>query len=146
MASALTTFKLTAVTSANESTLAGVSGVFTHEVGIEVDHAFRTWLDATLKFTGDRDSYVGSARQDDRYAGSFALTYKLTRELQLKGELRREWLELPTPPATTTRPMWRCWACGCSGDRVPEARRSGCVPLASERRTSAFRKLGHPSE
>jgi hypothetical protein len=95
-ASALTTFKLTAVTSATESTLAGVSGVFTHEVGIEVDHAFRTWLDATLKFTGDRNSYVGSARQDDRYAGSFALTYKLTRELQLKGELRREWLDSNT--------------------------------------------------
>jgi hypothetical protein len=93
VASALTTFKLTAATSANETTLAGVSGVFTHEVGLEVDHAFRTWLDATLKFTGDRDNYVGSSRQDDRYAGSFALTYKLTRELQLKGELRREWLD-----------------------------------------------------
>ncbi|HWF96367.1 MAG TPA: outer membrane beta-barrel protein [Xanthobacteraceae bacterium] len=92
VASALTTFKLTAVTSANESTLAGVSGVFTHEVGIEVDHAFRTWLDATLKFTGDRDTYVGQSRQDGRFAGSFALTYKLTREMQLKGELRREWL------------------------------------------------------
>jgi hypothetical protein len=92
VASALTTFKLTAVTSANETTLAGVSGVFTHEVGIEVDHAFRTWLDATLKFTGDRDTYVGGSRQDDRYAGSFGLTYKLTRAMQLKGELRREWL------------------------------------------------------
>jgi hypothetical protein len=92
LASALTTFRLTAVTSANESTLAGVSGVFTHEVGIEVDHAFRTWLDATLKFTGDRDAYVGQARLDNRYAASAALTYKLTRDLQLKGELRREWL------------------------------------------------------
>ncbi len=96
VASALTTFKLTAVTRADESTLAGVSGVFTHEVGLEVDHAFRTWLDATLKFTGDRDNYVGSPRQDDRYAGSFALTYKLTRELQVKGELRREWLNSNT--------------------------------------------------
>ena len=86
----------TAVTRADKSTLAGVSGAFTHEVGVEVDHAFRTWLDGTLKFTGDRDSYVGSARQDDRYAGSFALTYKLTRELQLKGELRREWLNSNT--------------------------------------------------
>jgi hypothetical protein len=92
VASALTTFKLTAVTSANESTLAGVSGVFTHEVGIEVDHAFRTWLGATLKLTGDRDAYVGLPRLDNRYAGAVALTYKLTREMQLKGELRREWL------------------------------------------------------
>jgi hypothetical protein len=92
VASALTTVKLTALTSANESTLVGVSGVFTHELGIEVDHAFRTWLDASLKFTGDRDTYVGLPRQDNRYAGAVALTYKLTREMQLKGEVRREWL------------------------------------------------------
>jgi hypothetical protein len=92
LASALTTVKLTALTTANETTLAGVSGVFTHEVGIEVDHAFRTWLEGSLKFIGDRDSYVGSPRQDDRYAAAAALTYKLNREWQLKGELRHEWL------------------------------------------------------
>jgi len=92
VASALTTVKLTALTSANESTLVGVAGVFTNELGIEVDHAFRTWLDASLKFTGDRDTYVGLPRQDNRYAGAVALTYKLTREMQLKGEVRREWL------------------------------------------------------
>jgi hypothetical protein len=92
VASALTTIKLTATTTANESTLAGVSGVFTHELGIEVDHALRTWLEASLKLTGDRDGYVGIPRQDNRYAEATALTYKLSRELQLKGELRHEWL------------------------------------------------------
>jgi hypothetical protein len=71
--------------------------VFTHELGIEVDHAFRIWLDATLRFTGDRDDYVGSPRQDDRYAASAALIYKLNREWQLKGELRREWLSSNLP-------------------------------------------------
>ncbi len=97
LATALTMFKLTAVTTVSESTLAGVSGVFTHELGAEVDHAFRTWLDATLKFTFDRDAYVGEQRLDNRYAGSFALTYKLNREMQLKGELRREWLTSSVP-------------------------------------------------
>jgi hypothetical protein len=97
LASALTTFKLTAVTRADESTLAGVSGAFTHELGIEVDHAFRTWLDATLKFTGDRDAYVGIPRADNRYAAALGLTYKLNRELQVKGELRREWLTSNQP-------------------------------------------------
>ncbi len=97
LASALTTFKLTAATSVSESTLVGVAGVFTHEVGIEVDHAFRTWLDATLKFTGDRDSYVGQPREDDRYVSGLALTYKLNREVQLKGEVRREWLSSNMP-------------------------------------------------
>jgi hypothetical protein len=92
VASALTTVKLTATTTANESTLAGVSGVFTHELGVEVDHALRTWLEASLKLTGDRDNYAGIPRQDNRYAEGAALTYKLSRELQLKGELRHEWL------------------------------------------------------
>jgi hypothetical protein len=97
LASALTTLKLTAVTRADESTLAGVSGVFTHELGVEVEHAFRTWLDATLRFVGDRDDYVGIPRQDNRYAGAVDLTYKLNREVQLKGELRREWLTSNQP-------------------------------------------------
>jgi hypothetical protein len=92
VASALTTVKLTATTTANESTLAEVSGVITHELGIEVDHALRTWLEASLKLTGDRDNYAGIPRQDNRYAEGAALTYKLSRELQLKGELRHEWL------------------------------------------------------
>lgn len=92
LASALTTVKLTATTVVTESTLGGVSGVFTHEIGIEVDHAFRTWLDGVLRFTDDRDQYVGSPRLDYRYLASLGLTYKLTRELQLKSELRREWL------------------------------------------------------
>jgi len=93
VASTLTTLKFAAATTANESTLAGVSGVFTHELSIEVDHAFRTWLEATLKLTGDRDNYVGIPRIDDRYVGAFDLVYKLNREVQLKGELRREWLD-----------------------------------------------------
>jgi hypothetical protein len=95
--SALTTFRLTALTSANETTLAGVSGAFTHELGIEVDHAFRTWLDGSLRLIGDRDVYVGEPRQDNRYVGALALTYRLNREMQLRGELRREWLTSNMP-------------------------------------------------
>jgi hypothetical protein len=97
LATALTTFKLTANTSANESTLAGVSGEFTREIGIQVDHVFRRWLEASLKFIHDLDVYVGSPRQDDRYSASASLTYKLTRDIQLKGELRRDWLRSNIP-------------------------------------------------
>ena len=92
LASGLTTVKLTAKTSADESTVAGVSGVFTREVTLQVDHAFRRWLIATAKFTRAMDDYVGSPREDLRYAASGLLTYKLTREWQLKAEYRREWL------------------------------------------------------
>jgi len=40
---------------------------------------------------------VGQPRLDDRYAALAGLTYKLTRDLQLKGELRREWLTSSIP-------------------------------------------------
>src|SRR5205085_12595847 len=75
-ASALTTVKLTAATTVDESTLAGVSGVFTRQVAIQVDHAFRRWLIATLKFSRANDDYVGSPRDDNRYSVSAALLYK----------------------------------------------------------------------
>ena len=71
--------------------LGGVSGIFTHEVGAEVDHAFRRWLDGALKFIFDRDNYVGSNREDNRFSAGTTLTYKLTREMWLRGELRRDW-------------------------------------------------------
>jgi hypothetical protein len=91
LASALTTVKFTAATAVMESTLAGVSGAFTREVGAQVDHAFRRWLTATLRVTRGFDDYVGSPREDIRYVAAAALAYSLTRELRLKGEYRNEW-------------------------------------------------------
>jgi hypothetical protein len=102
VASALTTFRLSANTRADETTVPGVSGVFTREVALQVDHAFRRWLVATLRFTRGFDDYVGSDREDDRYSASAALTYKLTRELHLKSELRRDWLRSSVPAADYT--------------------------------------------
>jgi hypothetical protein len=92
VASALTTAKLTAVTRADESRVAGVSGVFTREIALQVDHAFRRWLIATGRVLYGNDNYVGSARDDNRYSASAAITYKLTRELWLKSEYRHDWL------------------------------------------------------
>jgi hypothetical protein len=97
LATALTTLKFKAATIAGETTLPGVSGEFTHELGFEVDHDFRRWLTLALKLTGDRDVYVGSPRIDYRYVTAADLTYKLTREMWLKGELRREWLNSNLP-------------------------------------------------
>ena len=92
LASALTTFKFTAATSVSESTVAGVSGVFTRDFSWQIDHAFRRWLIATGKFTFGIDDYEGSPRLDKRYMASALLTYKLTRELWLKAEYRHVWL------------------------------------------------------
>lgn len=90
--SALTTAKLIAVTRADESRVPGVSGAFTREVTLQVDHAFRRWLIATGKLVYGNDDYVGSDRDDNRYSASAAIIYKLTRELWLKSEYRHEWL------------------------------------------------------
>ena len=91
LASALTTVKLTARTTVDETILLGVAGAFTREIALEVDHAFRRWLIATLKVSGASIDYVGSPREDERYATSAFVTYKLTREVWLKGEYRHEW-------------------------------------------------------
>jgi hypothetical protein len=92
-ATGLTTARLTARTSANESTQPGVSGVFTHDYGLQVDHAFRRWLIGTAKLGFGLDDYVGSDRVDQRYAASVGIIYKLSRSWQVKGEVRREWLK-----------------------------------------------------
>ena len=75
-----------------KSTVPGVSGQFTREVTLQVDHAFRRWLIATGKFLYGNDDYVGSDRDDNRYSVSAAITYKLTRDLWLKSEYRHDWL------------------------------------------------------
>jgi hypothetical protein len=96
LASGLTTVKLTAKTSVDESRVADVSGVFTREVALQVDHAFRRWLIGTGKLARALDTYQGSGREDERYVASAAITYILSRELQLKGEYRREWMQSNT--------------------------------------------------
>jgi hypothetical protein len=93
----LTTVKLNARTSADESTLAGVSGVLTRNVSLQVDHAFRRWLIGTVRVGYGLDDYVGSVREDDRYIASAGITYKLTRAWHVKGELRQEWLKSNVP-------------------------------------------------
>src|SRR5262249_21111678 len=91
LASELTVVKLLAADNATESTLHGSAGSFTEDVTLQVDHAFRRWLVATLKFTRGFDDYVGSPREDIRYVASSGLAYTVSRDLILKGEYRQEW-------------------------------------------------------
>jgi hypothetical protein len=96
-ASALTTATLTARTTADESTTPGTAGVFRRDVGMQVDHAFRRWLIGTAKLGYGLDLYEGSPREDNRYSASLAVTYKLTRTVQIKGEFRQDWLQSNQP-------------------------------------------------
>ena len=92
LASGLTKVTLTAKSVAEESTQSGVSGALKRDVGLQVDHALRRWLVGTLKLGYGFDEYVGSTREDSRTFVSAGLTYKLTRTVQIKGELRHDWL------------------------------------------------------
>ncbi|MGE0521477.1 MAG: outer membrane beta-barrel protein [Variibacter sp.] len=96
-ATPLTTLKLSATSGSDESTVPGVSGVFRRDYALQVDHAFRRWLIATARLSYGTDDYEGSIRRDERYAATVAVTYKLNRDVQLKGEYRREWLHSSEP-------------------------------------------------
>jgi hypothetical protein len=105
-ATALTTARLIATTTINESPLSGVSGTFTRQIGLQVEHAFRRWLIATAGFTYARDVYVGDIRADNRYIASIAMTYILSRELQLRAEFREEWQHSNIPGSNYAASIW----------------------------------------
>jgi hypothetical protein len=91
-ATALTTAKFTAASTISESVLQDVSGAFSRDFSLEVDHALRSWLIANAQIGYGHDDYVGLGRDDNRYFAATGLTYKMNRDVQLKGELREDWL------------------------------------------------------
>jgi len=88
----LTSAKVTASTVVNESILENTSGSLSRDISVEVDHALRRWLVLNGIVGYGRDDYVGLGRDDNRYFGSVGATYKFNREVQLKGEVRHDWL------------------------------------------------------
>jgi hypothetical protein len=91
-ATPLTTVKFTALTTAGELIVHGASGVLRRDYTLEVDHDFRRWLTGMVKFNYGVDNYFGLDRLDHRYSIGTSLTYKMTRELWLRGEFRHDWL------------------------------------------------------
>jgi hypothetical protein len=88
----LTTVKFTAATTAGELIVAGASGVLRRDYILEVDHDFRRWFTGAVRFNYGVDNYFGLDRLDHRYSIGTSLTYKMTRELWLRGEFRHEWM------------------------------------------------------
>lgn len=97
----LTTVKLVADSSVEESPLFGVSGVLTRTYTFEVDHDFRRWLTGIGKFSTGTIDYQGGTRSDKFYSVSGNLIYKLNRELWIKGEVRHDWLDSNLPGLST---------------------------------------------
>lgn len=97
----LTTATLTATSRADETVLAGVSGVLRRDIGVQVDHALRRWLIWTVRAGYGIDEYVSNPpvleRKDTRVSLGSALTYKLSREVSLKGEYRYDQMNSDAP-------------------------------------------------
>ncbi len=89
-ATPLTTARFYSTTSIDETTLPGTSGVLTHLYTFEVDHDFRRWLTAVGRFTYGTQDYQGDDRFDQIYSVQGDLIYKMTRNLWIKGTLRRD--------------------------------------------------------
>jgi hypothetical protein len=96
-ATALTSAKFTTSSVVNESIIQNVSGSLSRDINVEVDHALRYWLVLNGIVGYGRDEYVGLGRDDSRYFVSGGVTYKISREVWLKGELRHDWLTSNVP-------------------------------------------------
>jgi hypothetical protein len=92
-ATPLTTAKFFSDTQLAETTVAGASGVLVRTYTVEVDHDFRRWLTGIGKFTVGTLDYQGFGRSDKTYSLEGDVIYKMTRNLWLKGTLRRDLLD-----------------------------------------------------
>jgi hypothetical protein len=97
----LTTARFVSTTSIDEVVVPGVSGVLTHLYTAEVDHDFRRWLTAIGKFTYGTLDYQGDGRFDKIYSIEGDLVYKLTRNLWIKGTVRRDVLNSNFPDSSS---------------------------------------------
>jgi hypothetical protein len=92
-----TTLQFGAKSQVAEIAEAGISGVLKRDVTAELDHQFEPWLVATLMTGYGNDVFVGSPRIDNRYFVDIGMQYKVSRNLQLKANLRQETTRSNTP-------------------------------------------------
>ncbi len=98
----LTALRAIATTSLDETTLANASGVVTRTYTGEVVHDFRRWLTGIGRFTYGTLDYQGAGRTDELYSASLDVIYRLSREWQLKAQIRRDDIKSNVPGSTTT--------------------------------------------
>lgn len=97
----LTTAKFITDTQIAETTVAGASGILVRTYAVEVDHDFRRWLTAIGKFSYGTLDYQGYGRSDQTYSVEGDVIYKMTRNLWIKGSLRRDILQSNVPGASS---------------------------------------------
>ena len=90
-ATAATSVALLARTQASETVIADNSAILSRDAIVQLEHRFEPYLIGTIRAGFGFDQYVGLPRVDDRYSVAAAMVYTLSRQLQLKAELRQEW-------------------------------------------------------
>lgn len=100
-ATPLTTARFISTTTIDETTVPGVAGVMTRLYTFQVDHDFRRWLTAIGKFTYGTQDYQGDFRSDKIYSLEGNLVYKMSREVQIKAQVRRDILQSNIEGAST---------------------------------------------
>jgi hypothetical protein len=97
----LTTARFITTTTIDETTVPGVPGVLTRLYTVQVDHDFRRWLTAIGKFTYGTQDYQENFRSDKIYSIEGNLLYKMSREVWLKAQVRRDILNSNVVGAST---------------------------------------------
>jgi hypothetical protein len=100
-ATPLTTAKFYSDTQLGETTLPGTSGTLIRTYTVEVDHDFRRWLTGIGRFTWGSLDYQGDNRNDKTYTLSGDLIYRMTRNLWVRGTVRRDWLDSSSPGSSS---------------------------------------------
>ena len=75
--------------------------MLTRSYTAEVSHDFRRWLTAVGRFTYVTQDYQENFRSDKIYSLQGDLVYRLSRELQLKAQVRRDTLDSNVTGAST---------------------------------------------
>ncbi len=94
---ALTTVKLKATSLLDETTVVGSNGTLSKSVGVEVEHALRRNLTLIGAATFSHSDYRGLSINENGFAASLKIDYKLTRELVLRGSYVHERLDSTNP-------------------------------------------------
>ena len=75
--------------------------MLTHTYTVEVDHDFRRWLTGIGKFTWGTSTTRATTATTRSIRCRGDLIYKMSRNLWLKGTLRRDWLDSNMPGNST---------------------------------------------
>ncbi|MFN3867572.1 MAG: outer membrane beta-barrel protein [Hyphomicrobiaceae bacterium] len=96
----LTTLSFNARTDVSETQTAGSGGVLTRAAGVELRHAFRTYLIGTAGFTYTNQDYIGVAIDENELRADLGLEYFLSREAVLFGRYRHTMFDSSSPGAS----------------------------------------------